>query len=210
MGERLKAAIAPRDQAWLARETGISTSMVGEYVRGAVPAADRVLKIARALGVSLEWLIDGSGPKRRNNLALADETDWLFVPRFDVNKMVLKGARPEPEEIMPLRRDLIAAHVSNFKDLWITRMIGGALPTVAGPDEMILCRDVVDQLEDGRPYIISWGDGLACRRAYLKPDGVHFRTDDPNYEEIFVAPTEARQVWPIGRILGSLALRPAP
>lgn len=114
---------------------------------------------------------------------------------------------------MPIRRDLLARHISNFGSLWITRMVGGALPSVAAPDDLILCRDVVDQLEEGRPYVVSWGDGLAFRRAYPRPDGLHLRADrevEEGFDEIFVPPADAGQVWPIGRILGSLALRPAP
>lgn len=202
-----------RGPSWLAREIGVSPSTAGDYLGGAVPSADRAVKIAAALNVTTDWLIAGVGPKRRSTLALADEADWLFVPRFDLMKMLAKGARPEPEEVMPIRRDLLARHIGNLSGLWSTRMIGKALPTVADPDDLILCTDVVDQLEEGRPYIVSWGDGLAFRRAYPRPDGMRLRADkdvEGDYEEIFVPAAEAGQVWPIGRILGSLAVRPAP
>lgn len=197
-------------QAELSRASGLSSSTVFNIWHGTSPTLENASKIARGLEVQLEWLIDGAGPQRPSGIILANEADWLFVPRFDLTKLIGKGSRPDPEEKIPLRRDLLSRHVANLNNLWVTHMIGGSLPSVASSDDMILCRDVVDQLEEGRPYIISWGDGLSFRRAFPKPDGIHFRSEIPDVEEIFVPPSEADQVWPIARILGSLALRPAP
>ncbi len=111
---------------------------------------------------------------------------------------------------MPIRRDVLARHIGNLNGLWVTRMIGNSLPTVAAADDLILCRDVVDRIEDGRPYIFAWPHGVAFRRVAVRPDGLELRTDQESDERFFIPAGEADAMRPIARILGSLALRPAP
>ncbi len=111
---------------------------------------------------------------------------------------------------MPIRRDLLARHVFNLNGLWITRMVGSALPSVAAADDLILCCDVVDKPQDGRPYIFAWPHGVAFRRVDVRPGGLELRTDNEGDEKILIPACEADAMRPIGRILGSLAMRPAP
>ena len=61
--ENLKAELAYQDMLVkeLANATGISRNTLGNYlsVRERIPTADAAVKIARALGVSVEYLVTG-------------------------------------------------------------------------------------------------------------------------------------------------------
>jgi transcriptional regulator with XRE-family HTH domain len=45
-----------------ARRVGVSGRMMGKYLAGAEPGLERAKKIAEAMGVRIEWLVDGQGP----------------------------------------------------------------------------------------------------------------------------------------------------
>lgn len=49
-------------QEQLARETRVSKNTVARWEKGATPAADLLGRLARALGVSTDWLLTGAGP----------------------------------------------------------------------------------------------------------------------------------------------------
>jgi len=63
----------------LAARTGISRNTLENYlsVRGHTPAADAAVKIARALGVSVEYLVTGEDPSIVR-CALSDESRSLI------------------------------------------------------------------------------------------------------------------------------------
>lgn len=68
-----------KSRKWLAAEAGFDVSTIGMgQRRNSIPAADVALKIARALGVTIEYLLDQSGADtRRNNLAIESELRLL-------------------------------------------------------------------------------------------------------------------------------------
>lgn len=50
------------NNAELARDSDCTPTAVGNYVGGRVPRADHLQRIARRLGVSMEWLLTGKDP----------------------------------------------------------------------------------------------------------------------------------------------------
>ena len=59
----------------LAAKTGISKNRIGNYLTGhnSLPAADNAVKIAQALGVSVEYLVTGI-PAQQNDIINKNET----------------------------------------------------------------------------------------------------------------------------------------
>lgn len=46
-----------------AQRSGITPSKLNRYLTGSIPAADVAIRMARAAGVNVEWLVTGNGPK---------------------------------------------------------------------------------------------------------------------------------------------------
>jgi len=68
--DRLNEALAGRSKAWLARELGITPqNLNGWYMRGAV-AGNQILKAARILNVSPDWLENGTGSKVSSEIGI--------------------------------------------------------------------------------------------------------------------------------------------
>ena len=60
------------EQKELAAKTGISLKTIENYVKkdSSIPSADKAVLIARALGVSVEYLISGKKPEKTEILAV--------------------------------------------------------------------------------------------------------------------------------------------
>ncbi len=61
LSDRVQQALGNRNPHWLATATGLPYTLVRKYLTGSVPGADKAVKLADALGVSLEWLLAGRG-----------------------------------------------------------------------------------------------------------------------------------------------------
>ena len=46
----------------LAVKAGVTPTAISRYRQGRIPAAEELLRLAQALGVSMEWLLAGIGP----------------------------------------------------------------------------------------------------------------------------------------------------
>lgn len=60
-GERILALLDGRPRAGLAKEAGLDVRTLSDIIHRTTPAADKALKIADALGTTVEWLIEGRG-----------------------------------------------------------------------------------------------------------------------------------------------------
>lgn len=66
---RLRAAIPDGDGADVGRRAGVPYASLREYLRGRQPKPPTLLKLARAAGVRIEWLMTGDGPMRADSAA---------------------------------------------------------------------------------------------------------------------------------------------
>lgn len=62
VSERAKLALGSRTQSWLASETGISEKTLSDQMRKGIAKSEAAVRIARALGVSVDWLLTGIQP----------------------------------------------------------------------------------------------------------------------------------------------------
>lgn len=79
-----------KTRKWLAAETGINVSTIGiGQRRNSIPAADVALKIANALNVTIEYLLDLDCGKSRekNDLSIENELQLLRKYRSLIHNM---------------------------------------------------------------------------------------------------------------------------
>jgi hypothetical protein len=63
LAERIRSLVGRRSVARFAKDCGIGESLMRSYLSGAMPGLDKAAAIARAGGVSLDWLATGTGPR---------------------------------------------------------------------------------------------------------------------------------------------------
>ena len=79
LGYRIKEALGERTQAWLSEQIGLTQVSVCRYIQGTrVPDAYALGDIAKALGVSCDWLL-GIEDKRENTYDVDAVLDGLTV-----------------------------------------------------------------------------------------------------------------------------------
>lgn len=199
-GERILQKLEGRSQAWLAREAQVSTTGLGEVVRKAMPAADTALRIAQALGVSVDWLITGREPARSGRLLAADEADWVELPRYDLRAFT-DHAKPEPIEVIPVRRDWLYNHARRSKGLWLADLPTSKFKELGQLGDTILCQDL--EVRDGEGYFLYFYDGAPLVRHFVH---VEPPAADRSYLQFDEEPLGMRLA---ARILGTFGLRPA-
>lgn len=199
---RFKEALGGRSKAWLAETTGLSTSTIGDYSAGAIPSAERLFLLADALGVPPRWFATGQGPSQ---LVPADQADWVHLPRYDLSKFTSAG-KPEPVDIIPLRRDWLFRTARTPTSLWLAEMPSDAIPDLAHSGDMLVCCDVAPPLSEGRAYVFSIEGRVLLRRVYFQPDGVVLKAGDPAIEPVLVKAVDLDELRPVALILGVISI----
>lgn len=64
-GDRIREAMGDESAYSFAQRAGVSASLIRNYLEGTMPGADKLYAIAKAAGVTMEWLAAGEGPMRR-------------------------------------------------------------------------------------------------------------------------------------------------
>ena len=154
VGARLAEAIAARGISGgeLARRTGFTSQYINSLRqgdRGARLPHETAKKLAHALGVSLDWLTKGDGPRER----LSD-----VYPAHVASAPQASSARaPYPSDIYPSRAEAIAL-----------------LSSLAPKEVLLALREVVPETEGdpGRDFWIDYAKELtrAFRRIQDDPD----------------------------------------
>ena len=96
-----------KNRAYLARKCNFSLANIGKGIKlGSIPAADTALKIASALGVSVEYLVTGSNTPAKENKQ--EETEQLRLYRKH-SKIIKKC-----EELSPEKEKLLVDFIEEF------------------------------------------------------------------------------------------------
>lgn len=61
--ERLRSLLGSESENSFGTRSGVGASLFSKYLRGSMPGADKALLIARAAGVTVDWLLTGEGTK---------------------------------------------------------------------------------------------------------------------------------------------------
>ncbi|WP_299174376.1 helix-turn-helix domain-containing protein [uncultured Brevundimonas sp.] len=209
---RLKEGLAGRSVAWLAKESGVNDGTIRNYLRGAQPTIIPALQIANALGVTLDWLIGGVGPRttelahkeRRADKELFDasQADWVFVPRYTFDS-TFDSFTPIVRDTYPIPRDWLNRTLGTSYGLWITEMPGDDLPDVAQPGEAIICKNSAD-LTPGRAFLVGQMGQLMARRLELVVGLPNFVSEQPEKPLISMSDDFV----PVGQILGRYGVVP--
>lgn len=86
----------------LARETGLAPANISRYLKGRIPAAEELLKISRACGVTMEWLLTGEDAvtERRAPALMEDAVPY----RTETSEQIKKALASTGEELEKLAK----------------------------------------------------------------------------------------------------------
>lgn len=86
------AELGDTTAADISRRIGISHATATNYLKGRLPAADELIKIANHTNVSLNWLLTGNGPKYSNqtNVQSQGQENVFSIPLTDREVVLLQ------------------------------------------------------------------------------------------------------------------------
>lgn len=229
--ERLRQLVGGKRQiSAFARECGLSNSTVRQYLSGSVPGLDKVIQIAKAKNVSVQWLATGEGP--RDNAPSAGlpqvgtqqeqtgggmvqpsegpalDGDLVTLPQLSLEASAGQGIVPVDEEIdgfLAFKAQFLRHIGVDPRNAHVLRIKGNSMyPTLRDRDIVIIDASLIDVLEEGLYTLVYSGAVLAKRLQPLIDGSVIISSDnkDEGYRDETVHPSERHNLKVVGRIKG--------
>lgn len=209
--DRLKQAIKDQDikAADLAKNTGLSPSSISKWLSGKTPniKKDSLEKLATCLNVNMDWLAGSSNViALETNEQPSDE--FVQIPEYDV--IIGAGEAYEPtfeeaENSVPAtyRADFFKRLGIKPSDCRRLRVKGDSMePLIMDGDHITVDCTPCQQIIDNRIYVFAYKHTVRVKRL-IKPlkGGLILKSENQEYEDVFLPEDEATQVYIIGRVI---------
>lgn len=222
---RLKELIGDEPANRFAREAEIGESLLRKYLAGATPGLDKVVAIATAKGVSLEWLARGVGPKYAQQRDFSDDLvvsgssghlvhiqvkgspakDFAFVPRLDIQASAGNGliaTYEEPLEYLAFQSDWLRRRGVNPDAARILTARGDSMEETIRDGDVLLVDTSVNRIRDNSIYVVVYGDMVLVKRVHGRINGsLQLISDNPRYPAEEVSAGEVDQLNIAGRVM---------
>lgn len=163
----------------LADACDVTPQAITGWLKTGKIARDKIALAARAIRRSTDWLLTGHGPE-----TASIESEYEFIPRYDVRAAAGAGAENEYEAIdkhLAFRRDWLQEKGLKAQDLKLIVAAGESMePHIYDGD--ILLVDTSDRFEtrDRRIYALNIGGKTRVKRLSIRYDGaLVIRSDNP-------------------------------
>lgn len=194
---------AGMNQSELARVLKVTPQSVQKWESGGAPKNTRLEDVAKALNVSVGYLLD-EGNERDN---LISATDVLSVPILFNEASMGLGADTYSEEVMAGSITLTHQFVENYihpsraSDLRFIHAYGDSIaPTLNSGDVLLVDTSVTEVRIDGI-YVLRAHDRLFVKRVRQRMDGnFEISSDNPTHKTVDVLNGD-HQVSVIGRVV---------
>ena len=229
---RIKALIGRRSANSFARECSIGESSLRQYLAGGVPGLDKVVQIARAQKVHVEWLATGEGPRdiqpegvlspngtdrERSEEAMVDAkslaapaADIRLLPKLTVEPSAGSGLIPAGETVdgyVAISDDYLREIGVDPRYAHVLRVSGRSMaPTINDKDVVIIDTSVRSPISEG-VYTLVYGEAVLIKRIRLLRDGgVTLVSDNKSegYLDETVPRSELATLSIVGRVKGHI------
>lgn len=218
--DRLAVAISGESVHAFSKRAGIPDSTVRAYLSGSMPGLDKLIVLAEAANVTLDWLVAERGPMRPS-IAQAQATaaglpsvdlpagyapaGFVAVPKIDIRPSAGPGSLVVHNESEP--------DILGFREDWLRRI--GVSPkfarlmvakgdsmwdTIADGDLMIVDVSVREIVEEAI-YVLVYGGLVRLKRVQMLRSGfLLLKSDNPRYQDEQVPLAEREELIIEGRV----------
>lgn len=196
---------------------GVGANQLSRYLRGVDPSWEVVAKLAANRGVSLDWLLNGEGPRLRDGSASAFEDEprkfrhqpvrdiggIVSIPLFDVCASAGGGnlvwdEQPETRIVFP-RAMLRRLGISPIGAKLMKASGDSMYPTIADENLMLVDSNDLDPRDD--VFVLRRADTIHVKRLQRRTDGsLLLRSDNPAYDDERLPRDEAEELQLIARV----------
>lgn len=208
----------------LARQAGIAPPSAKRWITGeSDPQMSNLVKLARAAGVSVQWLATGEGsqypqdnsqPYKIDNKIneIPKDTagnpinihDFVFIPYYDVQASAGHGAWANDEQqktTLAFRKDWLASFVTrHFENLSVVSVQGDSMSGVLEDRDTILIDHTQTEPREGL-YALRIDNDVFVKRIQRFPDRLLIQSENPKYASFEINGNEDKNVVIIGKVV---------
>ncbi len=202
-----------RPFAWAAR-IGISKGAFSRiWNDGTVPGPELLIRIHKATGVSVDWLLTGEGPVYAGKPGAGtgaggvggEPDDYTYIPLYDLKAAAGTGEVVYQEDV----RDFLC-----FKTQWIKTNLRGAPkelfllhvqgdsmePTLRSGDIVLIDRSITNPQQEGI-YLVRLDSAIMVKRVQiLEGNRIELSSDNQRYKPIVIDMNVPGEMCIIGRV----------
>ncbi|MBB3807948.1 XRE family transcriptional regulator [Pseudochelatococcus contaminans] len=184
-----------------AAATDKSIRSLQRYFSGAEPPASVVKALAKATGVSADWILFG-GDEPTLQPSGSSSNQFVYIPKFDAAE-AQKGIGNDAihSSAIAMRESWLKGIGTDPRQAYLLSFGGDSMePTIRDGDLLLVDRSV-EQVIDHGIYVLLVGGRLLVKRVQLRHDGsLVLRNDNPAYEVETVSADEASRLVIEGRV----------
>lgn len=192
----------------LSEKAEIVESTIAKWVAGTTePKAQGMASVAKATGVSLDWLIAGQGPMRPNETNKRPiKSDYVSIQRYDLQLSAGNGSfinRAEMLDTIPFTRDFFEKRLHrNSEDMIIVDARGESMePAMYDHDLVMIDTKSADRPIASAIYGFTFENQVFVKRLEVQPTCIIAHSDNKDYGDFIIDATMQDQFHPIGRVV---------
>lgn len=203
---RLREAIGNLSVNAFALKCGLAESLLRKYLSGeSLPGLEKLVAIADAAGVTVEWLATGQKSATAASVETTDLTH-VHVPLFDVTASAGGGGIVTVEvveDVVSFKRSWLVDELRvKPEDLALVHVEGESMEPTLRPGDLILVNRKDRLVRDG-VYLVRIDDAVLVKRLQRLPGGrLEVVSDNPAYKPFTVSlADEGASIAVIGRVI---------
>ena len=210
--ERLRSAIsAAGGNAAVIASSGIKSRTLSHYLAGsAQPSARSLARLARACGVSIDWLVfgtaQGGGFSEAPDMALTTiPGTFAFIPGLEVEASAGGGSVGSEEEVgglLAFRRDWLRRAGINPGAARVLRARGDSMEPTIYDGDILLADTSIDHVVDNGIYVVVLAGLALVKRVHPGRDGsITLISDNQLYPREVVPKADLPDLLVAGRVM---------
>jgi phage repressor protein C with HTH and peptisase S24 domain len=218
--KRLQSVIKGESVTSFASRCGFGESLLRKYLNGTTPGADKLVMMAKAANVSIEWLTTGKEEKPSLDLfyeytpTIDDQSEhnpsdnWSEfdqIPLYDIEVSAGHGAVIDQEQIkgvIAFRKDWLRTKgLQRNKVITLTAKGDSMEPTIDNGDLLLIDCNIRNVSSDSI-YVIRRDGHLFVKRLQQMISGdLYIRSDNESYSQEVIPKDKVQDLEIIGRVV---------
>lgn len=199
----------------LAQKIGVTYRAISKIVKGETLEPKKIIEIANALNVDVQWLKTGEGemPDFANfpqEVTACDEDKTFRIDILDNTASAGFGAIQASDitEVV----SAIEYNESNFrqifngynpKDIKLINVKGDSMSPTIESGDLLFVHIAITQYDGDGVYVFTYGDALHVKRLQQAGDALYVLSDNPNYKDWSITDENCHKFHIHGKVLVS-------
>jgi len=165
--------------AELSRRTGVSNANLCRWLKGTMPKTGEVGPVFDLMGIGLD-------------IPSAEAVDFVFIPKVAAKAGAGSSLETSGETLglYAFRRDYVAQQGIHARQSVLLEVTGDSMEPLLRSGDTILVDQADKDVQDGKTYLVAYGDDLRVKHVFKSPQGLILRSENQRYADVTIRPDE--------------------